>query len=64
MKRGIVIALTLAGSIAAAGGSALADNGNNGNGNGNHNVCVVFSPDQKYNNTTYYCISTPNPPPV
>jgi hypothetical protein len=62
MMRAIVIALTLVASIGATAGSALADNGN-GNGN-NHNVCVVFSPDQKYNNTTYYCVSTPDLPPV
>ncbi len=66
MKRAIVIALAIAGSVGTSAGVALADNpgGNNGNGNNNHNVCVVFSDNQKYTDASYLCVSTPNVPPV
>ncbi|MDQ1747236.1 MAG: hypothetical protein QOD07_1499 [Frankiaceae bacterium] len=66
MKRA-VIALTLAASIAGSTGAAFAadlpgsdkDHGNHDN----HSVCLVFAQNQKYTDTWYYCISTPDLPP-
>lgn len=61
MSRRLVIALTLVGTTLGTAGAALAADGPGVKDN-NHSVCVVFSPDQKYDNTTYYCISTPDLP--
>jgi hypothetical protein len=63
MKRAFVIALALAGATIGSAGAAMAADGP-GVHNDNHNVCLVFAPNQKYTNTTYYCISTPNLPPT
>jgi len=58
MKRAFVIALTIVGSVAATGGAALADKPDN------HNICVVYSPNQRYTDTTYYCVTIPDVPPA
>jgi len=63
MKRALVIALSIVGSLGCTAGMALADNPGN-NGHDNHNVCVVFAPNQKYTNASYVCVSTPDLPPV
>jgi len=62
MKRALVIVLTVVGSMVATAGSALATD-LPGVDDNNHSVCVVFSQNQRYNNTTYYCVSTPDLPP-
>ena len=61
IKRALVIALTIVGSIAGSAGVAFADQP--GLDSNNHNVCVVYSPNQRYTNTTYYCVSLPDLPP-
>lgn len=61
-QRALVIALVIAGSLVGTTGAALADQPGVDTNN-NHNVCVVYSSDQKYNNTSYYCVSTGNVPP-
>jgi len=63
MKRALVIASTTVFSMVATVGSALAAD-IPGVKDNNHNVCVVFSQNQRYNDTWYYCVSTPNLPPV
>lgn len=63
ITRALVIAFTIAGSLAGTAGTALADQPGVDDKN-NHNVCVVYSADQKYNNTSYYCVSTGNVPPL
>ena len=61
IKRALVIALTIVGSLASSAGVALADS--TGVNDKNHSVCVVFAQDQKYSNASYICVSTPNVPP-
>jgi hypothetical protein len=61
-RAALVIALTIVGSVAGMAGTAVAADGP-GVHDDNHNICVVFAPNQRYTNTTYYCISTPNLPP-
>lgn len=63
MKRRLVIVATLVGAIAGSASAALAAD-QPGDPHNNHSVCVVFSPNQKYNDTWYYCVSTPDVPPT
>lgn len=63
MKRRLVIVATLVGAIAGSTTAALAAELPGVDDHNNHNVCVVFSPNQKYNDTWYYCVSTPDLPP-
>jgi len=60
IKRTFVIGLAIVGSIAGSAGIALAEQPGPNN---NHNICVVYSPNQRYTNTTYYCVSLPDIPP-
>lgn len=63
MKRALVIALALAGTMAASVGSAMAAD-IPGVKDNSHSICVVFSQNQKYNDVWYYCVSTPDLPPA
>ncbi|MBV9097224.1 MAG: hypothetical protein JO079_04115 [Frankiaceae bacterium] len=63
MKRRLAIAATLVGVVAGTTGAAVAAELPGASDHNNHNVCVVYSPNQKYNDTWYYCISTPDLPP-
>ncbi|MDQ1684536.1 MAG: hypothetical protein QOC82_1273 [Frankiaceae bacterium] len=61
INRRLVIGLAIVGSIAGSAGIALAEQPGPDK---NHNICVVYSPNQRYTNTTYYCVTLPDIPPA
>jgi pyruvate/2-oxoacid:ferredoxin oxidoreductase beta subunit len=57
MKRRLVLATCLLGIVGGTAGAALASSPSVSSRN--HNVCIVLANNENYNNTQYYCITTP-----